>query len=105
LRQNERRSITEMEYDWAAEAGKPRLMFVAPDDFAGAAPASDGDAGDALSAAVFKAITNELMADLAARARSAPAPAEPGRLDAAMAGAVIAEPQQRRMAARSFREL
>ena len=38
------RSITEMEYDWAVDGKKPRLMFVAPDNFAAAAPASDGDA-------------------------------------------------------------
>lgn len=28
------RSITEMEYDWAGEMNKPRLMFVAPESFA-----------------------------------------------------------------------
>lgn len=30
---NERRSITEMEHDWAREAGRRRYMWVAPDDF------------------------------------------------------------------------
>ncbi len=112
---NKQRSITEMEYDWAAESGKPRLMFVAPEDFAGAATASDGEAGARqrafrtrlmgaetvdqrsfgsahdLSKAVFKALFNEVMYDLARQAQAAPA-GEPGRLDAgAMAGAAIAE--------------
>ena len=73
-----------MEYDWAVDGKKPRLMFVAPDSFAGAAPASDGDAkarsgvshpahegrdrgsallrlAHALSAAVLKALSNELL--------------------------------------------
>ena len=30
---NEKRSITEMEHDWAREAGCPRYLWVAPDDF------------------------------------------------------------------------
>ncbi len=110
------RSITEMEYDWAADGKKPRLMFVAPEDFVSAAPASDGAEGErqlrfrarvmgaetvdcrcfgsahALSTAVFKALFNEVMYDLAAQAKAAPASVEPGRPDAAaMAGAVIAE--------------
>ncbi len=42
---NSQRSITEMEYDWAVDGNKPRLIFVAPANFEGAAPASDGDAG------------------------------------------------------------
>ena len=113
---NRQRSITEMEYDWAVDGSKPRLMFVAPDSFAGAAPASDGDAkarqqafrtrlmkaetvdhrrcfdsAHALSAAVLKALYNELFYDIAARADAAP-PAQPGQLNAAaMAGAVIAD--------------
>ena len=31
---NQQRSITEMEYDWATDAGKSRLMFVAPETMA-----------------------------------------------------------------------
>jgi hypothetical protein len=78
------RSITEMEYDWAVEGNKARLMFVAPEGFAGATPASTGAEGDrqkafrarlmraetvdhrcfgsahALSAAVFRSINNHL---------------------------------------------
>ena len=90
-------------------------MFVAPDSFAGAAPASDGDAkarqqafrtrlmkaetvdqrcfgsAHALSAAVLKALYNELFYEIAAQANAAP-PAPPGQLNAAaMAGAVIAD--------------
>lgn len=38
---NARRSITEMEYDWAADAGRSRLMFVAPE--AAAAADAPGD--------------------------------------------------------------
>jgi tetratricopeptide (TPR) repeat protein len=30
---NEKRSITEMEHDWAREAARPRYLWVAPDDF------------------------------------------------------------------------
>jgi len=30
---NEKRSITEMEHNWARDAGRPRYMWVAPDDF------------------------------------------------------------------------
>jgi protein O-GlcNAc transferase len=30
---NEKRSITEMEHDWARDAGRPRYMWVMPDDF------------------------------------------------------------------------
>ncbi len=30
---NEKRSITEMEHDWARDAGRPRYLWVAPDDF------------------------------------------------------------------------
>ena len=93
---NRQRSITEMEYDWAADGGKPRLMFVAPDNFAGAAPASEGDGGarqrrfrarlmdaetvearcfgsvHALSTAVLKALFNELFYEIAAQARPLP---------------------------------
>jgi len=113
---NRQRSITEMEYDWAVDGIKPRLMFVAPDNFAGAAPTSDGDAKarqqafrarlmdaetvdhrycfdsvHALSAAVLKALFNELFYEFAAQANAAP-PAPPGQLNAAaMAGAVIAD--------------
>ncbi|MDZ4842966.1 MAG: DUF4062 domain-containing protein, partial [Hyphomicrobium aestuarii] len=36
---NRQRSITEMEYDWAADGDTSRLMFVLPDDKAMAAPA------------------------------------------------------------------
>ncbi len=96
---NKRRSITEMEYDWASDAGKPRLMFVAPDDFAGAAPASEGakakrqarfrarlksehvvdgahfNSGDNLAAAVFRAITNRFFYEIAAQAAQGPTPA------------------------------
>jgi tetratricopeptide (TPR) repeat protein len=31
---NEKRSITEMEHDWARDAGRPRYLWVAPDNFA-----------------------------------------------------------------------
>ncbi len=31
---NEKRSITEMEHDWARDAGRARYLWVAPDDFA-----------------------------------------------------------------------
>ncbi len=96
---NSLRSITEMEYDWAVDGNKPRLMFVAPDSFAGAAPASDGDAkarqqafrtrlmkaetvdqrcfgsAHALSTAVLKALYNELFYEIAAQANAAPASA------------------------------
>jgi tetratricopeptide (TPR) repeat protein len=113
---NKQRSITEMEYDWAVDAAKRRLIFVAPDDFAGAASPSDGAEGErqrrfrarllgaetvdlrsfgsphALSAAVFKALFNEVMYDLAAQAKAAPEAVEPGRLDpAAAANAAIAQ--------------
>jgi tetratricopeptide (TPR) repeat protein len=112
---NKQRSITEMEYDWAADAKKRRLMFVAPEDFSGSAPPADGEPGQrqrgfrtrvlaentadlrcfgsahALSVAVFKALFNEVMYGLAAQAQSA-LPGAPGQLNAAaMAGAVIAE--------------
>ena len=30
---NEKRSITEMEHDWARDAGRPRYLWVMPDDF------------------------------------------------------------------------
>ena len=30
---NEKRSITEMEHDWARDAGRARYLWVAPDDF------------------------------------------------------------------------
>ena len=36
---NKQRSITEMEYDWAVDAKKPRLMFVAPEEFRRRRPA------------------------------------------------------------------
>ena len=110
---NKQRSITEMEYDWAVDAKKRRLMFVAPEDFGGTAAPSDGEAGarqrqfrvrvtssetadlrcfgsaDTLSKAFFKALFNEVMYDLAAQAKTAPD--GPGRLDAAaMAGAALA---------------
>ena len=112
---NSLRSITEMEYDWSVDAKKRRLMFVAPEDFGGAATPSDGEAGErqrrfrarvmgsetvdhrcfgsahALSNAVFKALFNEVLYDLAAQSKPAPADG-PGRFDAAaMAGAAIAE--------------
>ncbi len=112
---NGQRSITEMEYDWAVEGNKPRLMFVAPASFMGAAPASDGDAGarqsafrtrimeaetvdqrcfasaHTLAAAVLKALYNELFYEIASQAAAAP-PAPPGQLNAVqMAGAVIAD--------------
>lgn len=39
------RSIIELEYDWAGEAGRPRLIFFAPEDASLPAPAStDGEA-------------------------------------------------------------
>jgi len=41
---NSGRSITEMEYDWASEAGKPRLVYVAPDDAKLPGPATDDPA-------------------------------------------------------------
>ncbi len=108
-----RRSITEMEYDWAVAGGKARLMFVAPDGFAGAA--SDGEPGarqrdfrarllsaetvdqrcfgsaHALSTAVFKAIVNDIIGSLAEAALAPPAN-EPGQpSDAARAVAAFAD--------------
>jgi len=41
---NSGRSITEMEYDWASEADKPRLVYVAPDDATLPGPATDDPA-------------------------------------------------------------
>ena len=51
------RSITEMEYDWALEYGKARLMFVAPKDFAGGVPASDGEPANAEAGSARKSWT------------------------------------------------
>ncbi len=111
------RSVTEMEYDWALEFDKARLMFVAPKDFAGGVPASDGEPGERqsrfrsrildgktetadlksfgdvhkLSKAVFRAIVNEIAYELSeeqvAAGNAKPDPFDP----AARAGAAIAE--------------
>ena len=40
---NRQRSITELEFDWATEAGKPRFVCVTPDDFAIPAGIRDSD--------------------------------------------------------------
>ena len=67
------RSITEMEYDWAMDGNKPRLMLVAPDSFAGAAPASDGDAKARQQAFRARLMSDETVGSaLTATARSRP---------------------------------
>src|SRR5262245_54010288 len=40
---NRQRSYTELEYDWAAEAGKSRLMYVTPEGFGSSPPAVTPD--------------------------------------------------------------
>jgi protein O-GlcNAc transferase len=48
-----KRSITEMEYDWACDApAKPRLLYIAPDDFV--APDATSKKGEAKRQAAFR---------------------------------------------------
>jgi tetratricopeptide (TPR) repeat protein len=111
------RSITEMEYDWALEFEKARLMFLSPAGFAGGVPASDGEQGERqrrfrarildnkkqtvdlksfgdeqkLSKAVIRAINNELVYRSAAE-QAAAGNAKPDPFDlAARAGAAVVE--------------
>src|SRR5262245_14342473 len=49
----DKRSITEMEYEWACDApAKPRLLYIAPDDFV--APDATSNKGEAKRQAAFR---------------------------------------------------
>jgi len=111
------RSITEMEYDWASEAAKPRLVFVAPDDATLPGPTTDDPAAaerqqrfrarlmDAhivdqdcfatpkdLAAAVVRALTNHVIGELLIAGQTGqPAAREDPFKEAADAVAQVAE--------------